>query len=69
MYNKSTLRAIDSIIDDLAKRGALESDEHSDLKKAVRDLRHAIDIKKIFLIKKAVSKIAELLLRGPGHQP
>lgn len=68
MY-KSTLRAIMVVINHLAKRGKLDSDEHSALQKAVRTLQHAINIKDINLIEKAVSKIAKLLLKSRAGQP
>lgn len=65
----STLGAILVVINQLAKRGELEFDEHSALQKAVRDLQHAINIKNINLVEKAVSKIAKLLLTNRVHQP
>ena len=69
MY-KSTLQAIMVVINHLAKRGELESDEHSALQKAVRELQHAINIKDIHLIERAVSKIAKLLLTSRAtHRP
>lgn len=68
MY-KSTVKAIIEIIDNLAKTGALKTDEHNALKKEVRKLQHAISIRKVSLIEKAVSKIAKLLLRDRYRQP
>lgn len=66
---KSTLGAIMAVINHMAKRGELESDEHSALQKAVRELQHAINIKKVNLIEKTVSKIAKLLLTSRVRQP
>lgn len=68
MY-KSTVKAIIDIIDNLAKMGALKTDEHNALKKEVRELQHALSVRKINLIEKAVSKIAKLLLRDRYRQP
>lgn len=68
MY-KNTVKAIIDVIDNLAKMGALKTDEHKALKKEVRELLHAISVKNINLIEKAVSKIAKLLLRDRHRQP
>lgn len=66
---KDTVRAIMATISHLARTKELESDEHSALKKAVPELQHALNIKDIHLIEKAVSKIATLLVRKGVHQP
>lgn len=66
---KGIVQAIMAIISHLAKTKKLESDEHSALKKAVRELQHALNIKDLHLIEKAVSKIAKLLIRSGAHQP
>lgn len=66
---KSTLRAIIAIIDDLAKRGTLKSDEHFVIRKEVRKLRHSINSKKYKSIEKAIGKIAKLLLISNAHRP
>lgn len=59
---KRTLSALTDLIDKLAEKGVIESGKHTALKKAVRELRHAIDIKDIRLVEKAVDRIAKLLL-------
>ncbi len=57
------LKPIVDIVDNFAKMGVLNSDEHIALKKAVSELRHALSIKDYVLIEKAIAKIAKLLLR------
>lgn len=60
---KAKIKAIIDIVDKFATMGVLSSDEHTALREAVSQLRHALAIKDYSLIEKAVSKIAKLLLR------
>lgn len=60
---KAKVKAILIIINNLAKAGALNSDEHIALKKSVGELMHALSIKDYDLIERAIDKIAKLLLR------
>lgn len=61
---KSKIKAIIEKIDTYAKMGVLSLDEHVALRKAVSELLHAISIKDMSEVEKAVGKIAKLLLKN-----
>ena len=60
---KAKIKAIVDVINHFAKIGVLNSDEHVALRKAVDQLLHAVSIKDIKLVEKAISKVSELLLK------
>lgn len=64
IMKKSKIKAIIEKIDTFAKMGVLSLDEHIALRKAVSRLLHAVSIKDMSEVEKAVGKIAKLLLKN-----
>lgn len=59
---KNKIGQLEDSIDQLIKYGNIEPDRAVELKKNFRDLYHAIDVKNIKKVRKAVDKLAKSLL-------
>ncbi|HUV42933.1 MAG TPA: hypothetical protein VMY36_03490 [Patescibacteria group bacterium] len=61
--NGKNLKQIVYVLDRLVLEGKLEPDEKAEIAKAIKELSHALKIRNIKQIEKAIEKISKLLLR------